>query len=104
MGRSWVRIPLSADSQEGMQKCWMVLVVHGKLVTRIVTMEWFNGFYTLKHAANVCMGINKVRFIIISSIGVIISDKLIDGWLQLKKAHDKSAAWIVLKSSVNCGA
>ena len=70
----------------------MVLVVHGKLVIRIVTMEWFNGFYTLKHAANVCMGINKVRLIIISSIGVIISDRLIDGWLQLKKAHDKSAA------------
>ena len=70
MGSSWVRIPLSADSQEGrcdtMQKCWMVLVVHGELVTRIVTMEWFNGFYTLKHAANVCMEINMVRFIIIS--------------------------------------
>ena len=62
-----------------MQKCWMVLVVHGELVTRIVTMEWFNGFYTLKLAANVCMGINKVRLIVISSIGVIISDRLIDG-------------------------
>ena len=82
----------------------MVLVVHGELVTRIVTLEWFNGFCTIKHAANVCMGINKVRLIIISSIGVIISDRLIDGWLQLKKAHNKSAAWIVLKSSVNCGA
>ena len=108
MGRSWVRIPLSADSQEGrcdtMQKCWMVLVVHGELVTRIVTLEWFNGFCTIKHAANVCMGINKVRLIIISSIRVIISNRLIDGWLQLKKAHNKSAAWIVLKSSVNCGA
>ena len=70
----------------------MLLVVHGEFVTRIVTLEWFNGFCTIKYVANVCMGINKVRLIIISSIGVIISDRLMDGWLQLKKAHDKSAA------------
>ena len=68
IGRSWVRIPLSADSlrykcgegnYDTRQKCWMVLVVHGELVTRIVAIEWFDSLGALRHVANVSMRNSK---------------------------------------------
>ena len=52
-------IKYSDGSYDTVQKCWMVLVVHGELVTRIVAMEWLNA---LEHTANVCMRNNKARF------------------------------------------
>ena len=55
-------IKYSDGSYDTVQKCWMVLVVHGELVTRIVAMEWLNALELSEHTANVCVRNNKARF------------------------------------------